>query len=142
MIDIKARVERLFFDNEKVIKALDKAKRKSLSKAGAFVRRRAQTSIRKSKRVSDPNNPPHSHIGLLRKHIYFAYEPDTGRVFVGPIALKKKEAPSLLEYGGIRVTDRGRQLRYQKRPFMRPALEQEKKVNPSLFFGDSFNDHS
>jgi hypothetical protein len=77
-----------FFDRESVIKAEDAASRKTLSKFGAFVRRRAQTSIRPRRDVSQPGQPPSSHVGTLRKMIFFAYDKDRRSVVIGPTLLK------------------------------------------------------
>lgn len=47
---VRLSVGRLFFDRRAVIAATEKAERSRLSKAGAFVRRRAKSSIRKARR--------------------------------------------------------------------------------------------
>ncbi|NLY02726.1 MAG: hypothetical protein GXY83_42275 [Rhodopirellula sp.] len=64
-----------FFDSARVVKATSRAERKVLSRFGAYVRRGARSSIRKRKTVSEPGQPPSSHAGLLKKFIFFAYEP-------------------------------------------------------------------
>lgn len=53
-----------FFDRKAVLAAVDKATLRVLSKFGAFVRRRAKSSIRKRKKASPPGQPPSSHSGL------------------------------------------------------------------------------
>jgi hypothetical protein len=101
MIDV--RMKQLFFDSKKVRRAVDRTTRRVLSRFGAFVRRAARSSIRKRKRVSEPGNPPSSHTGLLRRFIWFAYEPDKRSVIIGPARLTGDamgEAPEALEYGG------------------------------------------
>jgi hypothetical protein len=53
---------------------------------------------------------------LLKKFIWFGYEPDSKSVVIGPARLSGKnygEAPSLLEYGK----------EFPARPYMGPALE-------------------
>ena len=52
-IDIVIRLREMFFDRQAVIDAVGRANAKVLSKAGAFIQRRAKSSIRKRKRVSD-----------------------------------------------------------------------------------------
>lgn len=47
---VRLSVGRLFFDRRGVIVATEKAERQRLSKAGAFVRRRAKSSIRQARR--------------------------------------------------------------------------------------------
>jgi hypothetical protein len=153
---IDMRVNRLFFDRPTVQRAVDKAKRKVLSRAGAFIRTTAKHSIRKRKGTSPPGQPPYSHEGSLRRLIFFGYDKATDSVVVGPIGFGHGRAPSLLEFGGstktkrslrVRVARPGRDkrgrftkgryrrikagavLRYMPRPFMGPALERER---PSL----------
>ena len=128
----------MFFDTAKVKKAVSSATRKVLSKFGAFVRTAARSSIRKRKAVSEPGQPPSSHVGLLRKLIYFGYDPTRRSVVIGPTPLHgTAEAPPLLEYGG-RARRRGRKGRnvmasYRARPFMGPAFEREKPKLPAMW---------
>lgn len=131
-----------FFDRPKVKAAVDRAARKNLSKAGAFVRRTARTLIRKRKRSARPGEPPSSHEGGLRKGIVFAYEASTESVIVGPLRYNQSggRVPSLLEFGGsitrknLRTKKRERQS-YAPHPFMAPALEKERPNFPDLWAG-------
>jgi hypothetical protein len=126
-----------FFDRDKVMRSVDAGTRKVLSKFGAFVRQRAKTSIRKRKGTSSPGSPPYSHVGLLRKFILFAYDPQRRSVVIGPALTKEgSQAPRLLEHGGDAViVDRGkaRHVRYRPRPFMQPAFEAEKPKLSALW---------
>ena len=125
----------LFFDAPRVQRAMDQATRKSLSRAGAFIRQRAKTSIRKRKGISRPGSPPHSHAGHLRRLIFFAYDPGSESVVIGPVRFKAGEAPNLLEFGGRAVREgrsgRRRRVRYRRRPCMGPALAAELPELPS-----------
>ena len=123
----------MFFDSKRIVRAVDAVKRKNLSKAGAYVRTAAKSSIRKRKRVSMPGQPPSSHTGLLRK-IFFGYDMARKSVVVGPMHLGGKigDAPAALEYGGGSVVMAGRRGKRRKRrikiaarPFMAPAIKQE-----------------
>lgn len=119
-----------FFDRKTVVLAMDRAKRKVLSRFGAFVRRRARSSIRKRKKISEPGTPPTNRTGLLRDNIFFVYDRNRDSVVIGPTLLNRRDddVPELLEYGGqatrwrnfkkVRVT-------YRARPFMGPAFEEE-----------------
>jgi len=94
----------MFFDSPRVMRAVDRATRRVLSRFGAFVRQTAKTSIRKRKRISRPGEPPSSHAGLLRAFIYFGYDADRRSVVIGPTPLHSREyrggeVPALLEYG-------------------------------------------
>jgi hypothetical protein len=135
--------KQFFFDSRKVQRSVDRAKRKELSRAGAFVRRRARSSIRKRKRVSRPGEPPSAHQGDIRK-ILFAWDPLAESVVVGPLAFNgsgngNETVPALLEHGGtvVRRGKRGkgkrRKLTYRPRPFMGPALTAEAEKFPRLF---------
>jgi hypothetical protein len=50
-----------FFDRQSVIDRMTKANRRALSKVGAFIRRRARSSLRRRKRRSQPGSPPSVH---------------------------------------------------------------------------------
>jgi hypothetical protein len=141
-------VKKLFFDRSAVRSKLDAATRRVLSKFGAYVRRTARSSIRKRKKASAPGSPPSSHTGLLKKFIFFGYEPSHRSVVIGPVRLSQKgrgEAPSLLEYGGstkvehrgpsatLRTGKRMKKARIRPRPFMGPAFEAEQPKLPAMW---------
>lgn len=107
------KVTSLFFDKQAVISRMDKARRRILSKAGAFIRRRARSSIRRRKRVSRPGEPPSAHSGdkvATLKNILFAYDPQSNSVVVGPVRLNQMQdingflvagtVPQVMEFGG------------------------------------------
>lgn len=139
MIDM--RIKNLFFDRPKVRRAVDHAKRRSLSRAGAFIRQRARTSIRKRKQSSRPGQTPTSHTGLLRRFILFGYDRPKDSVVVGPVGFRRSTAPNVLEFGGRTVVTsrrRGRKadrrtVRIAARPYMRPALEKERSNLPAVW---------
>ena len=134
MDGLKAR-----FNADRVLSAVDRAKKRNLSKQAAFTRRSAKSSIRRRRRTSVSGSPPSSHSGLLRKLIYFVYMPSTQSVVIGPMLtnqvqklrkyriVQNKTVPETLETGG-RVTrtwvksGRSKRVYIQPRPFMRPAL--------------------
>jgi len=151
-----------FFDRAKVMRAVEKAKRRSLAKGGGLVRTVARRSMRKVKdplRRSPPGKPPFAHEGSLRRLLFFAWDPGTRSVIVGPTGFKGSTAPSTLEFGGtvkgdgrvIRVRDgvgRGKggrftskaksvrltgRVRIAPRPYMGPALEKSASKLPALW---------
>jgi hypothetical protein len=132
-----AAAKRGFFDREKVKRSVDAGTRRVLSRFGAFVRQRAKTSIRKRKGTSPPGGPPFSHVGLLRKFILFAYDPDRKSVVIGPTLTKEgSEAPRLLEHGGdttLETREGPKRAHYRPRPYMGPAFEAEKPQLPALW---------
>jgi phage gpG-like protein len=131
MLTLKAKD--FFFDRKSVQRAIVPAKLKFLSKVGAFVRRSAQTSMRYRKKASTPGQPPSAHKehgALLRKLLWFAYDPSNDSVVVGPVAASRRaEAPRLNEFGGNALR-RGKTVTYPARPFMAPALAKEEPKLP------------
>ncbi len=130
-------VKRGFFDRPAVLAAMERGQRKALSRFGAFVRQRARSSIRPRTGTSTPGQPPHSHTGLLRRNIFFAYDPGQHGVVIGPVALNRAtNAPQLLEEGGVTLRRRNgrlQRLQFSPRPFMRPAFAIELKRLPPLW---------
>jgi hypothetical protein len=116
-----AQFTKFFFDKKAVEKAAGKAKVVALSRFGAVVRRVAQTSMRYRKGASAPGTPPSAHKSkrlaalkkmkrvkhngaLLREFLFFAYDPRSQSVVVGPVGFKSKgkPIPALHEFGGER----------------------------------------
>jgi len=134
---INMKVTALFFDTPKVKRAVNRAKRRSLSRAGAFIRTRARTSMRRRRGSAAPGEPPHAHEGSLRRLILFAYDPAVDSVVVGPLGFRNSAIPGTLEFGGKEVVKRRRTLKSGKRvieskrvniaarPYMGPALKKE-----------------
>ncbi len=135
------RIKLLFFDRQTVVRAVDKAKRLALSKAGAFIRTTVRHSIRTRKGSAPPGTPPHSHTGLLKRFIFFGYDPTTESVVVGPARINRTTgAPHTLEFGGTTTVERrrkgkvrARKVRIAPRAFMGPALEKERPNLPKTW---------
>ena len=134
--------KQMFFDRAQVRRKVHTATRRVLSRFGAFVRRAAKSSIRKRKRASAPGQPPSSHTGLLKRFIFFGYDPARRSVVIGPERLNQKvgDAPEALEYGGTSTVIEGirgkrtkRRVRIRARPFMGPAFEQERSKLPAMW---------
>ena len=151
-----------FFDRRAVMAATDNATRQVLSKFGAFVQRRAKSSIRapgadrdapkirnaqgrlvfRRLRASKPGDPPFSRTGLLKKFIFFSFDSDRRSVVIGPTLINKPTgAPETLEYGGTVDAPRWwkqdgkpmRRVRIEKRPYMQPAFDKERKSMPQMW---------
>jgi hypothetical protein len=128
-----------FFDRQKVIRAVDRATRKVLSRFGSFVRTRARTSIRKRKGISPPGGPPYSHVGHLRKFLFFAWDDARKSVVIGPARIGGTVDPgslAALEYGGTstaEVKGKRKRISVRARPFMGPALDAEKGGLPAMW---------
>jgi hypothetical protein len=140
---ILMKMKRCFFDSEKVMRAVKRAKRQALTRAGALIRGIARRSIKSGKGPAAPGQPPHSHKGQLRQFLWFAYDPDTQSVVVGPAGFARGTgAPHTLEFGDrvpITYRRRGRKVRatvkIAARPFMAPALNIARPNLPALWAG-------
>ncbi len=122
-------MQNMFFDRKKVKDKVDAHSRRVLSKFGSFVRKTARRSIRKRRRSSAPFQPPSSHKGTLKKHIYFGYDAQRRSVVIGPVRVptrvnSSKTLPGL-EYGGRIDLLRGGTAKIKPRPFMEPAFQKE-----------------
>lgn len=129
----------LFFDSEAVKKQTTRKERRVLSRFGAFVRRSARDSIRKRRRVSDPDDPPSSHNGLLKRFIFFVFDILSHSVVIGPTLINRGDgtAPEALEAGGEfpRVNKRGKPYlaHYRARPYMGPAFQKNLPKVPEMW---------
>lgn len=147
-----------FFDRKAVMDAMSRADRRALSKTGAHIRRRARSSLRRRKRISNPGSPPsvHStHKVKTLKAIYFHFEPKKRQVVVGPIKLGVSKFrpvkpgttnPSTNEFGGQawvkpnKWSDNLVKANYPARPFMGPSLQDEVNAGGVLnAWQDSFH---
>jgi len=162
----RSAAKNLFFDREAVALAVDKGTRQALLKTGAIVMRRARNSIKESRRyqrrargsdpqarrkvigrvTSKPGEPPRSITGQLKDGIWFAFDPSTRGVVIGPVRINTPTpAPRTLEFGGtvqiekrevIRTRSKSsgrfsgatttrtvlRRVKIAARPYMSPAL--------------------
>lgn len=111
-----------FFNPNAILKGMDRAAARGLSKFGAFVRQSAKTSIRYRKDPSAPGQPPSAHRTVtrtktnrktgatkaqasspLRDLIFFYYDRDKKSVIIGPVifpSARRKGTPERLEKGG------------------------------------------
>ena len=111
-------LKQFFFDRLKVQNALDKAERRELSRTGAFLRKRARSSLRRRKKTLVSGQTPSVHSKdntASLKNILFAYDPARHSVVVGPLKLNQVNQqtdgssipiPSLMEFGGtVRIDE-------------------------------------
>jgi hypothetical protein len=100
------KTKALFLDRQAVTKAIGRAAAKALGKAGAYIRQSARQSIRTAKTASRPGRPPHSHVGTLKRLLFFSFDPATNSVVVGPVGFDGRQAetnvPKALEFGANR----------------------------------------
>lgn len=131
-----AQWKQFFFDREVVARAVGRGGVKALARFGAIVRRTAQTSMRYRKGASSPGSPPSAHkskrlaglkkLGrakhngaLLRELLFFAFDPSTRTVVVGPVGFKGSRGtpiPHLHEFGGTRQAGKGEVMAVKNKP--------------------------
>lgn len=141
------KMKDLFFDRAAVIDRIGKARARNLSKAGAFVQKRARTSLRRRKRASAPGQPPSVHSKdkfATLKNILFAYDPAGDSVIVGPVGFRAAgtgigparapgDVPEALEHGGTlairEVFVRGK----WRLSTVRPRLGLRERTRPAVY---------
>lgn len=91
-----------FFDRAAVVKLLDRKTRWVLNEVGRSTMYRDRHSQKRKIGPAPPGQPPHAHVGYVRKFTYYKLEPQTRSVIVGPELLPGKRQGNLsrLEYGG------------------------------------------
>ena len=152
-LGLSMRMKDFFFDRQAVKDRMTKANRKALSKAGAFIRRRARSSLRRRKKRSEPGQPPSVHTSdrvATLKNILFAYEPQAETLVVGPVKLNRQAllgpqlgsttVPQVHEFGAtvkIREAKVGNQWRSGRRRIRRgqPVRVRQVKYAERPFMG-------
>lgn len=89
-------IKKMFFDPDAIAKRADAARMRNLSKAGAFVRRRARSILRRRKKASAPGQPPSVHAQsnfATLKNILFGYDPSIDGLIVGPVGFVPRKQP-------------------------------------------------
>lgn len=105
-MEVSYQLRHVFFDRPGIQRRVDQGRRKALSKAGSWVRRRARSILRRRKRVSRVGEPPSVHSDPGLKTILFGWDQGRQSVVVGPVRLNKvvmgtqTRVPSLMEFGG------------------------------------------
>ncbi len=154
MIIVDKSIKDRFFDRARVQQSISRKNLRVLSKAGAFVRQRARTKLRRRKRSAIAGQPPSVHSSdsfATLKNILFALHRDNESVVIGPRFVKRlrrssrQTVPELLEDGGtaqITMTKIGDKwlpgnrgikgaptkqvtAHYAGNPFMGPSLREE-----------------
>lgn len=96
-----------FFDRAAITDKVEAAKLKALARIGASIRTHARFSMGRRKAASPPGSPPSVHKGQLKNLIFYAYDPATKSVVVGPAfftggkrSLAATPVPAIEEKGG------------------------------------------
>ena len=112
---------KITWNPQEVIRRNEQWKKRFLYRIGGFIRKAAQRSMRKRKKISDPGDPPSAHTTRYKRSILFQVDMGSDSVAIGPMATR---VGSVLEQGGMTITADGEQVYIRPRPHMRPALEQ------------------
>lgn len=129
MAKVVFKFKKLWFDDAKVIKMLNRKERKALNRFGGTVRKHAQYSMKTRKGSAPPGEPPYAHDRkLLKRMLYYSFDPANKSVIVGPVRLnetKNYHVPLVLEKGGrgYQKTESGRVIprQYEARHYMGQA---------------------
>lgn len=153
-MQIYLRRAQMFFDRAPVIQAMNRARRRSLARAGGWIRQTARRSMRRVKHgapPSPPGTPPRARAGQIRDLLFFGWDQATESVVAGPEEFNSSRSdylvPELLEKGGtVRLPPRrprpgeeakgaGPLVTFPPRPTMGLALDQalDKNVIPEMF---------
>lgn len=100
----------------------------SLGRAAATARIIARRSIRRRKKPAAAGRPPHSKTGKLRRAIKYKVDKQRQEAFIGPDVNDVGTSGRAHEHGGLYKGDR-----FDKRPFMGPALEALKPRLPDFW---------
>lgn len=134
-----------FFSN--VMDPVERMQRKNTEILAAQCRKAAKNSMKKAAKLSkkkqgllkqgaggevysNPGEPPLEKVGLLKEHLYYAWNAATKSAFIGPMKLNKMgSVPESLEHGKPTLIETGKkeqrkiiQVPVEARPFDRPAL--------------------
>lgn len=115
---MKMKMQRLFFDTPHVRRQVERGRLKALRKTGGYIRKAILGNIRQRPYSvhSKPGHSPFAHDQTFKGNIFFAYDPSTKSVVVGPAFLNlmgqraspkigigsvgRGTIPAVLEYGG------------------------------------------
>lgn len=126
---VKFRFKKLWFDDARVIRMMNRKERIALNRFGSTVRKHAQYSMKTQKGSAPPGEPPYAHgRKLLKRLLFYSFEPTTKSVIVGPVRLNETKdfhVPLVLEEGGrgYQKTRNGRVIprQYEARHYMAKA---------------------
>lgn len=106
------RAKAMFFDRDKVLRAVDRSERKNLNWLGGYIRKVARNSLRPRKEISKPGDPPATHAtyrrppkppkpgqhpkpgaaaakpkrgSSFRDSVLYSFDPDARAVVAGPV---------------------------------------------------------
>jgi len=148
---IKMRIKKLFFDTQRVQRAVGKAKRAVLCVSADAIRDTARSSMLPEPGLAPPGQPPRMESRWLRNSVRAAWDRTTETALAGPIrvggagASAERMLMRVLEFGGRYILGkramRRRKLKKPKvvvvkaKPYMGPALAKERPKLPKRWAG-------
>ena len=133
------KTSRFKVDRKKIVALFGKVNTQVYDWFGSDVRKKAKASIKnptKSRKTSDPGEPPVNRTGALKNLIFYELD-ETRGVVIGPARFKgRSQGAKALEYGGkstAKINKKKRAVRVKKRLFMQPAHEKVLKTLPDKY---------
>ena len=139
--------KQIFFDRDRIVRAMDAKTKKVLSSTGAFARTVMRRGMRKRKKISQPGEYPSAHEGSLRRLVYFGYDEPTQSLVVGPTLFRSKvgvgigtasTVPELVNYGGLVFRQTTRALHRKGKRVIVSGGVQKHFYRPRPFVGLTF----
>ena len=113
-VDVRIRMR-----EERLRKAMARARTGSLSSVGYLISQIAKSKIKRSRKPGRPGQPPTTRRGLLRRAIRYQMSSDKYSVVIGPIYSMVGTSGQAHEFGG-----QYKGARFPERPFMGPSLDE------------------
>ena len=122
---------------QKPLAELTEEQLKAYQRAVAIAKKQGKPKPRRPMQSSKPGQPPRSHLGFIKRFLFFGYDRDSNAVVIGPARLNGvaggPRALESLEEGGQSKNAKGKTISVEARPFMGPALAKEQPKLPALW---------
>lgn len=159
-VTLTMNMKQSFFDRQAVIRAVDKAERRAMSRSLSYIRQTARRDVlRRRKSSSKPGQAPSVHSRdpkVSLRNILFAYDAARSGGVVGPVGLNSRNRnggqpiPSVMEFGGqirqrkgdlvlVSAGERDRKGRFLKNKFRKLERSRVIRVQPRPFMQVAFD---
>lgn len=131
--NVMSAAERMVKKNTEILAAQTRRAAQNSMKRAEKLSKKRQGSLRvdfQGQRYSRPGEPPLEKVGLIKQHLFYAWDVTTRSAFIGPAKLNMRgSVPESLEHGKPTLIETGPagkrviiQVPMEARPYMRPAL--------------------
>jgi hypothetical protein len=117
-----------------VLKAAHDGSVRALQKAAFAIFKTAQSEIEQDPKPAPPGKPPHTRRGQLKRAMRYSVERAEEYAAIGPRESLVGASAAAQEFGGQYKGEE-----YPQRPFMGPALEENKHLIPAFFTAEIHN---